>query len=212
MFASVALLEQPRRKHRIDVGAERPLKSLPLRQSGLHTVERCRERAEIVVLNHRQALAVVAGRNTFRSFGKILNWFQGRREGGEYRCRHTESQGQPESDHDPKRGNLTRPVEHSGEHRARDSKCKRHPQHGQVRPGGERGARPRQGVSDSRATSERDPYRPRGCLQYAVHPDQVAGRPENGAQDPILAKPRSGRAGNDTDNDRQHAAHDCGDP
>jgi hypothetical protein len=45
-----------------------------------------------------------------------------------------------------------------------------------------------------------------------VHPDQVAGRPENGAQDPILAKPRSGRAGNDTDNDRQHAAHDCGDP
>jgi hypothetical protein len=100
----VALLEQPRRKHRIDVGAERPLKSLPLRQSGLHTVERCRERAEIVVLNHRQALAVVAGRNTFRSFGKILNWFQGRREGGEYRYRHTESQGQPESDHDPKRG------------------------------------------------------------------------------------------------------------
>jgi hypothetical protein len=78
VFASVALLEQPRRKHRIDVGAERPLKSLPLRQSGLHTVERCRERAEIVVLNHRQALAVVTGSNTLCPFGKIANRSQRR--------------------------------------------------------------------------------------------------------------------------------------
>ena len=78
VFASVALLEQPRRKHRIDVGAERPLKSLPLSQSGLHTVERRRERAEIIVLNHRQALAVIAERNTFGSFGEIAKRLQGR--------------------------------------------------------------------------------------------------------------------------------------
>ena len=101
MFASVALLEQPRRKHRIDVGAERPLKSLPLRQSGLHTVERCRERAEIVVLNHRQTAAVVARRDPFGAFGKIVNRLQGRREDTADGNRHSKAQGQRASDHYP---------------------------------------------------------------------------------------------------------------
>jgi hypothetical protein len=36
------------------------LKSLPLSQTGLHTVERRRELPKVVVLNHRQALAVIA--------------------------------------------------------------------------------------------------------------------------------------------------------
>ena len=63
----VALLEQPRRQTRVDVGAERRLKSLPLSQTGLHPVERRGQRTEIVVLNHRQTLAVVACRNTFSS-------------------------------------------------------------------------------------------------------------------------------------------------
>ena len=69
----VTLLEQPRRQGRVDVGPERRLKSLPLSQSRLHAVERRRQRAEVIVLNHRQALAVVAGRNTFGSFGEVAN-------------------------------------------------------------------------------------------------------------------------------------------
>ena len=38
----VALLEQPRRQTRVDVGAERRLKSLPLSQTRLHPIERPR--------------------------------------------------------------------------------------------------------------------------------------------------------------------------
>ena len=72
----VALLEQPRRQGRVDVGAERGLKSLPLSQSRLHAVERRRQRAEIVVLHHRQPLAVVPGRNTFSAFGEVANGLQ----------------------------------------------------------------------------------------------------------------------------------------
>ena len=49
----VTLLKQPRRQDWVDVGPERRLKSLPLSQSRLHAVERRRQRAEIVVLNHR---------------------------------------------------------------------------------------------------------------------------------------------------------------
>ena len=74
----VTLLKQPRRQGRVDVGAERRLKSLPLSQTRLHAVERRRQRTEVIVLNHRQALAVVAGRNTFSCFGKIANGLQGR--------------------------------------------------------------------------------------------------------------------------------------
>ena len=74
----IALLEQPRRQGGVDVGAERGLKSLPLSQTRLHAVERRRQRAEVIVLNHRQALAVVAGRNTFGSFGEVANGSQGR--------------------------------------------------------------------------------------------------------------------------------------
>ena len=49
----VTLLKQSRRQDWVDVGPERRLKSLPLSQSRLHAVERRRQRAEIVVLNHR---------------------------------------------------------------------------------------------------------------------------------------------------------------
>ena len=76
----VTLLEQPRRQGRVDVGAERRLKSLPLSQTRLHAVERRRQRAQVIVLNHRQALAVVPGRNPFGSFGEVANGSQGRRE------------------------------------------------------------------------------------------------------------------------------------
>ena len=72
----ITLLEQPRREGWVDVGAERRLKSLPLSQTGLHAVERRRQRAEVIVLNHRQALAVVAGRNTFSSFREVANGLQ----------------------------------------------------------------------------------------------------------------------------------------
>ena len=69
----VTLLEQPCGKARVDIGAERRLKSLPLSQTRLHPVERRRQRAQIIVLNHRQALTVIACRNTFGSFGKVAN-------------------------------------------------------------------------------------------------------------------------------------------
>ena len=49
----VTLLEQPGREGGVDVGAECRLKSLPLSQSGLHAVERRRQSAEVIVLNHR---------------------------------------------------------------------------------------------------------------------------------------------------------------
>ena len=74
----VTLLKQPRRQGGVDVGAERGLKSLPLSQTRLHAVERRRQRTEVIVLNHRQALAVVTGRNTFSSFGEVANGPQGR--------------------------------------------------------------------------------------------------------------------------------------
>jgi hypothetical protein len=51
---------------------------LPLSQARLHAVERRRERSKVIVLNHRQALAVVTGRNTFSSFGEVANGLQRR--------------------------------------------------------------------------------------------------------------------------------------
>src|ERR1700751_937347 len=59
----ITLFKKPRRQGWVDVGAERRLKSLPLSQTGLHAIERRRQRTEVIVLNHRQALAVVASRN-----------------------------------------------------------------------------------------------------------------------------------------------------
>src|SRR3954466_5853108 len=72
----VALLEQPRRQTWVDVSTERRLKSLPLSQTRLHTVERGRQRTEVIVLHHRQALAVVACRHTLGSFSEIADWPQ----------------------------------------------------------------------------------------------------------------------------------------
>ena len=72
----VTLLEQPGRQGRVDVGAERRLKSLPVSQTRLHAVERRRQRAEVVILHHRQALAEITGRNTLSSCGEIANGLQ----------------------------------------------------------------------------------------------------------------------------------------
>jgi len=74
----VALLEKLRRQSRIDVGAERGVQASPLGQSGLHAVERGGQRTEIIILDHRQALAVVTGRHTHRAFGEVANGTQGR--------------------------------------------------------------------------------------------------------------------------------------
>ncbi len=73
----VTLLKQPRRQGRVDVSPERSLKPLSLSQSRLHAVERRSQRAQVVVLNDRQALAVVTGRNTFSAFFEIANGLQG---------------------------------------------------------------------------------------------------------------------------------------
>ena len=86
----VTLLKQPRRKGGVDVGAERGLKSLPLSQTRLHAVERRRQRSKVIILNHRQPLAVVAGRDTFGSFGEVAKGSKGRREDGDSE-RHRES-------------------------------------------------------------------------------------------------------------------------
>jgi hypothetical protein len=57
---------------------------LPLSQTGLHAVERRRQRTKVIVLIHRQALAVVACRDTFSSVGEVANRSQRRYEP---RCR-----------------------------------------------------------------------------------------------------------------------------
>ena len=44
---------------------------LALSQTGLHAVERRRQRDEIVVLHHRQPLQIVASHNTFGSCGEV---------------------------------------------------------------------------------------------------------------------------------------------
>lgn len=94
----VPLLQQPRRQDGVDVGAECRLKSLPLSQSGLHAVERRRQRTEVVVLHHRQPVTVVAGRDPLGSFGEVAYGSQGRRERGAHRewyC-HTNRHGAPD--------------------------------------------------------------------------------------------------------------------
>jgi hypothetical protein len=47
------------------------VESLAFGQPGLHAVERCGQGAEVIVLHHRQALGVVAGRDAFGSLGQV---------------------------------------------------------------------------------------------------------------------------------------------
>ena len=160
----VALLKQPRRQGRVDVGAERGLKSLPLSQTRLHPVKRGRQRTEVIVLNHRQALAVIAGRDTFSSFGEVANGLQGRRERGADGDRHPEDKRQPAPDHND-RATGTSPARSSAaasiapSRRTRTRAAAR-----QVRPRGKSRARAGQGVADPRVTGESDPGRPQRCL------------------------------------------------
>jgi hypothetical protein len=42
----------------------------------LHAVERRGQCAKVVVLNNRQALAIVRCRNTFGAFGEVANWLR----------------------------------------------------------------------------------------------------------------------------------------
>src|SRR5262249_12064669 len=72
----IPLLKQPRRQGRIDVSPKSRLQSLPLSQTRLHPVERRRQRAEVVILHHRQALTEITGRNTLSSCREIANGLQ----------------------------------------------------------------------------------------------------------------------------------------
>jgi hypothetical protein len=72
----VTLLKQTGREGGVDIGAECGLKSLPLSQTRLHAVERRRQRPEIIILNHREALAVISGRNALGGSVEVANWAQ----------------------------------------------------------------------------------------------------------------------------------------
>ena len=95
----VTLLKQPRRQGWVNIRPERRLKSLPLRQTRLHPIERSRQRTEIIVLNHWQTPAVIAGRHTLRSFGQIANGPQRRCEHRANADRHPEANRQRTPDH-----------------------------------------------------------------------------------------------------------------
>src|SRR6201999_1757742 len=90
----VTLFQQPGSQDRVDVGAERTLKSSPPTQPRLHRIERRRQRAEIVVLDHRQTPAVITGRNTSGALGEVAYRAERRRE-REARCyRNSEAECQ----------------------------------------------------------------------------------------------------------------------
>ena len=117
--------------------------------------------------------------------------------------RHREAKRQRAPDHDAEHGDLTGPIEHGRQHRARDGERERDREHGHVRPRGERRARAGQGVTDPRVTGDGDPGRPQRCFHEAVHSDQLDGSSEGSAQDPVLDQPRPARPGDRTDNDQQ---------
>jgi hypothetical protein len=157
-------------------------------------------------LNHRQPLAVIAGRHTFRSFGEIANGSQGRREIDADGHRHREDKRQRTPDHDPEHGAFTGTLENGRQHRARDSERERDREHGQARPRGKRRARARQGITDPRVTDERNPCRPQRAFDEAVHTDQPQGMSTDGAQNPVLDEPRRARPGDRTDNYKSRSA------
>ena len=97
----VTLLEQARRQRRVDVGPERRLKPLPLSQSGLHPVERRGEGTEVIVLHHRQTLAVIPRRNAFGAFSEIPNRSQGRPKDSAERNGQREAHSEYGTDHHP---------------------------------------------------------------------------------------------------------------
>jgi hypothetical protein len=105
------------------------LKSLPLSQTGLHAVER---RTKVIVLNHRQALAEVAGRDAFGAFGKISNRAQGWRERGTDGQGHPEAECQRAPDHDEENRFLARQLDHGRQHRADDSEHEQGREHEHV--------------------------------------------------------------------------------
>ncbi|CDM76606.1 hypothetical protein MMARE11_24590 [Mycobacterium marinum E11] len=148
----VTLLEQSGRQSWINVRAERGVKSSPLSQTGLHAVERGGQHTEVIILNHGQALAVVTDRNTFGAFGKVANRLEGRRKPGADGDRQPHAKCQANGDDDSEQGNLTDPMEHSRQHRARQGEDESDAQHEHVGPGGKSRARARQGITDPRIT------------------------------------------------------------
>src|SRR4029078_5917802 len=65
----VTLLEQAPRQGWVDIGAERGLKTWPLGQSGMHSVEGRCQLPKVIVLVDWQALAVISGLYSFGSCG-----------------------------------------------------------------------------------------------------------------------------------------------
>jgi hypothetical protein len=198
----IPLLKQTCGEGWVDVGAERGLKSLSLSQTGLHAVERRRQRTEVVVLNHRQALAVVTSGNPLSCLGEVANGTQGRRDDGtDGVCPEAERQRGP--DHNGEDRDLTGRIQHGPQHRAHDGKREHGGGHREVQPCGIRRARPRQGVSDPRVPGEGGPGRSRGSLRKGMHTGQGCRESCGGAHDPVLDEPRPARSGDHTDNDQQ---------
>ena len=108
----VTLFEELRREDGVDVGAEGGLKSLPLSQTRLHAVERRRQRAEVIILNYRQPLAVVASCNSFSSLGEVAKRSQRRRERGGDRVRYPVAQRHCQPDNSAQHRDLAGLTDH----------------------------------------------------------------------------------------------------
>ena len=96
----VTLLQQPRRQPRIDIRAERRLKTLPLSQTRLHPIERRRQRPQIIILNHRQPPTVITSPNPLSPLGKVPNRYKRGREHGANRGWHREENREAACDYD----------------------------------------------------------------------------------------------------------------
>jgi hypothetical protein len=133
----VTLLEKSGREGRVHVGAECRPQSLTLGEPGLHPVERTGQGAEIVVLHHRQSLAVVTGRDALGAFGQIPYRSQRRRERGADRDRYRKEQCEESGDEDGIQGAIARRPD---DHRKGSTAQRERPRGGDdrhARPGGE---------------------------------------------------------------------------
>src|SRR5947209_15063675 len=204
----VPLLEEPRRQDWVDIGPESGLKSLPFSQTRLPTVERRRHPPQVIVLDHWQPLAEVAGRNALGSCGKLA---ERSKPGGQCDTdghRHSEHNRHNATDHEEEQGFSTEPSEGSRQHRSVNAKYERDSEHGSAQPRGERRVRARQGVPDCRVFGNRGPSGSHPALLEAVYGDHLDRSSYGCTQDAVLDQPRPACPGDYADNDRLQSDRD----
>ena len=182
----ITLLKQLRRESGVDVGAEGGLKSLPLSQTRLHAVERRRQRTEVIILNYRQPLAVVASCNSFSSLGEVAKGSQRRRERGGDRVRYPVAQRHCQPDNSAQHRNLAGRTDHDAQQCACRGEDERSREHAQVRPRGKSRSSTRQGVTDTGVTGEGGPDRSHRGFHEGVHSEQLDGSPGDSAHNSEL--------------------------